>query len=56
MTNGDKIRKMNDEELARVINKPDCYMCEYDLLTGDECMKLKCIDGILAWLQKEADK
>ena len=54
MTNGDKIKSMDNAELAKVLcqskefNK--CNYCSY--LTSDTlyCHKESCVDGIKAWL------
>lgn len=53
-TNADKIRGMSDEELAEWINSKDtCERCAYT--PGSVCMKKPCINGILKWLQSEAE-
>lgn len=53
-TNADRIRNMSDEELAEWINKKN--MCEQCVYTpGGLCMKNPCINGILEWLQSEAE-
>lgn len=48
-TNGDRIRQMTDEELAKTLIAPLGY-CE----TAKEC-KPKCVDCLLEWLKKEVD-
>ena len=52
MTNGDKIRKMSDEELAEII------MCPYD--SDGSCKNLDdkkgCIQCSLEWLQKKEEE
>lgn len=61
MTNGDKIRKMSDEELAAFITDTEiagddakgCNMCIYQpfmrcVITND------CYTGIKKWLESEA--
>lgn len=51
MTNGDKIRSMTDEELARfLINFDMCIMCQVECAEEYPCNK-----GIMEWLRKEAD-
>ena len=53
-TNADRIRNMSDEELAEWINtKNMCEQCVYT--PGGLCMKKPCINGILKWLQSEAE-
>lgn len=53
-TNADMIRNMSDKELAEWINKKN--MCEQCVYTpGGLCMKKPCINGILEWLQSEAE-
>lgn len=56
MTNADRIREMSDEELADWINtKRMCEQCANDYEPEDVCMKEPCINGILRWLQSEAE-
>ena len=52
MTNGEKIRNMDDEQLAELIHK--CACCEY-VHDGKKCAIDNCTAGIVKWLQKEAD-
>lgn len=53
-TNADRIRNMSDEELTEWINKKN--MCEQCVYTpGGLCMKKPCVNGILEWLQSEAE-
>lgn len=57
MTNADKIRSMNDEELVEFIRKwVVCWeLCAYKRESG-RCMlpaDKDCADGYLAWLQQE---
>ena len=53
MTNGDKIRSMSDEELAKFIDSHvPCFefcMCEHYI-----CEE-KCIQGISKWLKSEVE-
>ena len=49
MTNGDRIRQMSNEELAKVINQP-CELC----MQGDYC-DTSCIEGIKAYLESEVE-
>nr|DAF31462.1 MAG TPA: hypothetical protein [Caudoviricetes sp.] len=53
-TNADRIRNLSDNELAEWINKKN--MCEQCVYTpGGLCMRKPCINGILEWLQSEAE-
>lgn len=53
-TNADRIRNMSDEELAEWINSKDtCEQCAYT--PGGLCMRKPCTNGILKWLQSEAE-
>ena len=53
MTNGDRIRKMTDEQLACYIRQ--CACCEYEH-DGEKCVFDNCTAGIVKWLQKEAQQ
>lgn len=58
MTNGDKIRNMTDEELAKWIESPgffECEMCVH-LLGSAECTVENCIKAALKWLKQESKK
>lgn len=53
-TNADRIRNMSDEELAEWINtKNTCDQCSYE--PDRLCMKETCANGVLQWLQSEAE-
>ena len=55
-TNADRIRNMSDEELAEWINtKSTCEQCAYE--PENLCIKPRttCTNGILKWLQSEAE-
>ena len=53
-TNADRIRNMSDEELAEWINtKNTCDQCVYQ--PERLCMKETCANGVLQWLQSEAE-
>jgi hypothetical protein len=53
-TNADRIRNMSDEELAELINtKNTCEQCAYE--SESTCMKETCANGVLQWLQSEAE-
>jgi hypothetical protein len=51
-SNADKIRAMDDEELADVL-QGQCACCAFQL-TG--CTEKECLDGAAEWLRKEADE
>ena len=57
MTNGDRIRQMSNEELAKffVHNTEilECDICVHDI--EDEC-EYKCIEGIKAYLDTEVEE
>lgn len=60
MTNGDKIRNMDDKELAKFLYMVigDCDCCVYaPRLDVDDCSKpdneADCTQGHLKWLQEE---
>lgn len=49
-----KLRSMSDEESAEWINSKDtCEQCAYT--PGGLCMRKPCTNGILKWLQSEAE-
>ena len=53
-TNADRIRNMSDEELAEWLNSKNiCEQCAYE--PESACMKGPCTNGILKWLQSEAE-
>lgn len=52
MTNGDKIRQMNNEELAKFIR--DCHKCNY-YYTSD-CSYSNCTKGIKSYLDTEVQE
>lgn len=49
MTNADKIRSMEDEELAFIL------MCPHDI-DQDLCIKKNCYNCVLEWLQSEVEE
>lgn len=53
LTNGDKIRQMTDEELAKHIMFK-CSDCEYCSTCYEYDTEATCQDGFLKWLRKEA--
>ena len=54
MTNGDKIRAMTDEELAKMVSNHVCRIVKPD---GKDCPKGfyfgKCDKCVIAWLKQE---
>lgn len=55
MTNGDRIRQMSNEELAKWLDEKfrfsiSCEICMYDI--KNKC-NYKCIEGIKAYLESE---
>ena len=60
MTNGDKIKSMDNAELAKVLCQSKefdkCNYCSY--LTSDTlyCHKESCVDGIKAWLESPSEE
>lgn len=55
MTNADRIRAMNDEELADLLAGCDCFYCRiHDFCYADGCRR-DCDQAWLDWLRQEAD-
>lgn len=55
MDNGDKIRSMNNEELARYLDElPACYLCAYK--DAQLCVSKSCIEGIKEFLEQEVER
>ena len=54
MTNGDKIRQMSNEELAKVI-VTSCVHCAYGI-ASDNCYHRECKEGIKAYLDMEVEE
>lgn len=57
MTNGDRIRQMSNEELAKWLDEKfrfsiSCEICMYDI--ENKC-NYKCIEGIKAYLDMEEE-
>ena len=50
ITNGDRIRKMTNEELAEMLHKGYCENCAY---RQDDCTDITCEEGILEYLNQE---
>ena len=48
MTNGDKIRSMSDEELAKLLNKSACDYCN-----GCCSVYPSCESAIESWLERD---
>lgn len=55
MTNGDKIRQMNDEEMAAMFDKiiQDCEYCHLYESCIQNTNSVTCKDMYLKWLQEE---
>lgn len=50
-TNGGKIRRMTNEELAKLLSQDSCKTCPYQLDVS--CHEQECIEGHLEWLKQE---
>ncbi len=54
MTNGERIRKMSDEELAEFLDDYDD--CEHCTAREETCNNgIFCYEGVLDWLKQEAE-
>ena len=55
MTNGDKIRKMNDKELAIFLDRNigTCHICYFRQNDCLSCGSGPCIRGVEKWLDSE---
>ena len=54
MTNGDRIRQMSNEELAKIFVKSDtCEICIYNAHIS--CLHKDCEGGIKAYLESEVE-
>ena len=53
-TNADRIRAMNDEELAKWVDWlfGRCEWCDTDKIATDDCNDVECTPCILKWLQQ----
>jgi len=55
-TNGDRIRAMDDEQLADAITADAfCSKVTGEIATISDCSDRKCIDCVLQWLREEAE-
>lgn len=55
-TNHDVIKRMTKEELAELMAKPTCEMCEFGGKHGELCdIYDGCIDGKIKWLRAEVE-
>lgn len=53
-TNHDVIKRMTKEELAELMSKPVCEMCEFGGKHGELCdIDDGCVPGIINWLREE---
>lgn len=50
MTNGDRIRRMSDEELAERINEIDCCV-----IVSGHCRHKECIECVKIWLKEKVE-
>lgn len=57
MTNADRIRAMNDDELAKWIDWlfGRCEWCDTDKIATDDCNDVECTPCILKWLQQSVE-
>ena len=54
MTRGEKIRHMNDEELAEMLyDSKDCSFCIHQ---GFECHDEMCWDGVMQWVREKIEE
>ena len=56
MTNGDRIRNMTDDELAKfmcLVKDKLCFGCSFSHM--DECEGISCEEARKQWLKKEAE-
>lgn len=55
MTNIEKIKRMNSEELANFlsIHESPCEMCIFNKDKND-CLAYGCVEGIIDWLEQRA--
>ena len=53
MRNIDKVKEMNSQELAHLIDSNRCKICVFSNPSGN--CEGKCEDGIKQWLDQEAD-
>lgn len=54
MTNRDKINKMTNEEIAKIIHNEEIQQCEYCIYTPNACKGKSCVEGIKQWLESKA--
>ena len=56
MTNGDKIRQMSNEELAKLLDG-NCHYCEDYIFCDGDLKKCEqgCLEGIKAYLDMEVE-
>lgn len=56
MTNGDKLRKMSDEEIAHLLCLPDCSTAEFECpgWRAEHGCEYDCEKYFLEWLREEA--
>lgn len=56
MTNGDRIRQMTDDELAKLFEEreAECCFC-VDYVSG-ACLNISCNNGVVLWLKQEVSE
>lgn len=54
MNNFQKIKLMDIDEMAKLLNSHICDCCVF--LQKVECYKIKCEDGIKQWLEQESEE
>lgn len=62
-TNRERLNKMSNEELAKIIDEYDDESCNYCAYYSEECNvmlcghpdKKSCEDGIIEWLNQESE-
>lgn len=63
VTNRERLNKMSNEELAKIIDEYDDESCNYCAYYSEERDKMSCIrpykksckDGIIEWLNQESE-
>jgi len=53
MTNFEKMHNMNMKEMALFLSLKDCSFCAY---CGKDCGIIRCKDGVMEYLQQEAEE
>lgn len=53
MRNGDRIRQMTDEELAKLFEEREAECCFCVDYVDGACINISCRNGVLDWLNQE---